>query len=326
MQNKLAADKAGSELLLSVIIPLYNKEISIGRAIESVLAQQYSHFELLVIDDGSTDQSFHQATVFSDPRVHLIRQTNQGVSAARNAGMRRARGEYLCFLDADDQYLPEFLSHIVTLIELKPDAALYSCSFNIIDESGHQLQLASTFASAFAGQINDFFAAYRQNRSLICASSFAIRKELLQSIGGFPVGVRIGEDMFVWLQAALTGPLMHSAEPAAVVYQNAENRTIHLQQQELAWHLVYFFRDRQWTKHLSVEKVRQVDRFLRHNILVSAFGALRFGRRDVARGYAELLREQSVLLSMLIQCCSYLPFGLFRLMRRLRNYLTTNRR
>ncbi len=118
---------------------------------------------------------------------------------------------------------------------------------------------------------------------------------------------------------------MYSARTAAVVYQNAENRTIHQQSQDLAWHLVYFLRDRYWTQNLPAAKVQQIDRFLRHNVLVSAFGALRFGRRDVARGYAGLLRQQSLLLSLLIQCGSYLPLELFQGLRRLRNYLTTHR-
>lgn len=325
MQHNTPEGVTAVDPLLSVIIPLYNKELSIGRAIASVLAQDYHNFELLVIDDGSTDQSYARSAVFSDPRLYLIRQSNQGVSVARNEGMRRARGQYLCFLDADDAYLPEFLHQIVGLIRQNPQAALYSCSFDVVDENGQTMQLNSSFPSGFAGAVADFFTAYRQHRNLICASSFAIRRELLLAIGGFPAGIRIGEDIFVWLQAALTGPMMYNAKTAAIVYQNAENRTIHLKKQELAWHLVYFLRDRHWTQELPAEKVQQIDRFLRHNVLVSAFGALRFGRRDVARGYAGLIRQQSFLMSLFIQCASYLPLGVYQGLRFLRNYLTSHR-
>ena len=325
MQLNPTHDDNAADLFLSVIIPLYNKELSVGRAIDSVLAQHYRNFELLVIDDGSTDNSYARAAAFADPRISLIRQSNQGVAAARNQGMLHARGKYLCFLDADDQYLPEFLSQIVGLIRQAPEAALYSCRFDIVDEDGRMIQLNSSFAAEFTGAVPDFFVAYRQNRSLICASSFAIRRDLLLAIGGFPCGVRIGEDIFVWLQAALTGPMMYSAKTAAMVYQNAENRTIHQQTQELAWHLVYFLRDRQWTQHLTAEQVQQVDTFIRHNVLVAAFGALRFGRRDVARGYARLLLSQSIPMSVLIQGASYLPLGFYRALRLLRNYLTTSR-
>ena len=314
-----------NDLFLSVIIPLYNKELSVGRAIKSVLAQHFSNFELLIIDDGSTDQSFARAAEFSDPRIRLIRQSNQGVAAARNQGMLHACSNYLCFLDADDQYLPEFLSQIAGLIRRAPSAALYSCRFDVVDERGQLMQLSSDFEPEFAGVVPDFFTAYKQNRSLICASSFAIRRELLQAIGGFPAGIRIGEDIFVWLQAALTGPVFYSAKTAVVVYQNAENRTIHQQTQELAWHLIYFLRDRHWTHQLTAEQVQQIDRFIRHNVLVAAFGALRFGRRDVARSYATLLRHHSLLISLMIQCSSYLPLRLFQLLRVLRNYLTSNR-
>lgn len=325
MQHDMPEHAEAGEPLLSVIIPLYNKQLSIGRAIESVLVQHYQNFELLIVDDGSTDQSYARAAVFSDPRIHLIRQSNHGVSVARNEGMRRARGEYLCFLDADDAYQPEFLQRIAGLIRQNPDAALYSCSFDIVDEDSRVIELNSSFSPDFNGEVANFFSAYKRNRNLICASSFAMPRKLLQAIGGFPAGVGIGEDMFVWLQAALRGPLMHSAQPSAVVYQNAENRTIHLQQQELAWHLVYFLRDRHWAQNLSAQKVLQLDGFLRHNVLVSAFGALRFGRRDVARGYATLLRKRSLGMSLFIQCCSYLPLELYQSLRFLRNYLTSRR-
>src|SRR4028118_491035 len=91
---------------VSVIIPVYQVEKYIAAAVQSVLEQTYKDFELLIIDDGSTDRSLEICQQFSDPRIKIIRQQNQGVCAARNTGIRHAQTEYLAFLDGDDLWLP----------------------------------------------------------------------------------------------------------------------------------------------------------------------------------------------------------------------------
>lgn len=305
--------------LLSVLIPLYNKEHSVGRAIESVLSQQYPHFELIIVDDGSTDHSYQQCLRYDDPRIRVVRQANQGVSAARNHAAQLARADYLCFLDADDAYAPEFLTRISQLIQQEPAASLYSCAFDIIDETGCLLPLQSAQASRQDGKLDNFFNAFQANRQLICASSFAIRRDLFEQLGGFPVGVTIGEDMYLWCQAGLRGPLMYCPKVSVSIYQNAENRTIHRQQQSLAWHLVYFLRDRQWQQQLPVAQCQALERFIIHNCWLAALGALRFGRCSLARDYADLLKHRHPAHAWLLKMLSTLPQGLFLLLRRWRN-------
>lgn len=101
----------------SIIIPAYNRSRSIGRAVGSCLAQDMEAIEVIVVDDGSTDDTPHQVAKFMDPRVVYVRQENAGASAARNRGARVARGKYLAFLDSDDEFLPGKLSRFAAAIE-----------------------------------------------------------------------------------------------------------------------------------------------------------------------------------------------------------------
>src|SRR5215217_8140206 len=107
--------------LVSVIIPCFNQAHFLVEAIESVLAQSYSHFEIVVVDDGSTDNTCDVASYYE--RVRCIRQNNQGLAAARNSGIRESKGSYLVFLDADDRLLPEALEAGVKCLKAYPDGA-----------------------------------------------------------------------------------------------------------------------------------------------------------------------------------------------------------
>lgn len=102
---------------VSVVIPLYNKGKYIERSLRSVLAQEHQPLEIIIVDDGSTDESAEKISNFDDPRILLIKQENAGPGAARNAGLARARGKYVAFLDADDEWFPSFLKKGLELLE-----------------------------------------------------------------------------------------------------------------------------------------------------------------------------------------------------------------
>lgn len=124
---------------VSVIIPVYRVEKFIAATVQSVLEQTYKDFELLIVDDGSPDQSIEICQRFNDPRVKIICQENRGVSSARNTGIRYARGNYLAFLDADDLWLPEKLGKHVEHLDKFPSVGVsFSCSA-FIDEAGQPL-------------------------------------------------------------------------------------------------------------------------------------------------------------------------------------------
>lgn len=124
---------------VSVIVPVYGVEKYIGVTVQSVLEQTYKNFELLIVDDGSLDKSIEICQQFTDPRIQIIRQENQGVCSARNTGIRHARGEYLAFLDGDDLWLPKKLEKHVEHLENSPAVGVSFSRSAFIDEAGEPL-------------------------------------------------------------------------------------------------------------------------------------------------------------------------------------------
>ena len=119
----------------SIVIPLYNKEKHVARAINSILNQTYQDFEIIIVDDGSTDFSYEEVKKINDPRIKIIRQKNLGVSSARNTGIKEAKNNYIGFLDADDKWKPDFLETIKKLIKDFPGAGAYATSYEIQKEN-----------------------------------------------------------------------------------------------------------------------------------------------------------------------------------------------
>ncbi len=124
---------------VSVVIPLYQTERYIGEAVGSVLAQTYSDFEVLVIDDGSRDDGPSIVGRIADPRIRLIRQSNRGLAGARNTGIREARGKYIAFLDADDRWYPTKLARHVALLDARGDVGLSYSASRLIGDDGEDL-------------------------------------------------------------------------------------------------------------------------------------------------------------------------------------------
>jgi len=120
-------------LEFSVVIPLYNKDKHITRAINSVLNQSYRKFEIIVVDDGSTDSGVIEVKKINDSRIRLVQQINLGVSSARNKGISLAKYNFVGFLDADDAWKPDFLETIYFLIKKYPEAGAYATAYEIIN-------------------------------------------------------------------------------------------------------------------------------------------------------------------------------------------------
>ncbi|MBF0522035.1 MAG: glycosyltransferase family 2 protein [Candidatus Omnitrophica bacterium] len=212
---------------VSVIISLYNKEKYIARAVQSVLRQSVQDFEIVIVDDGSTDNGIATVKNIQDDRLRLIEQPNGGVSAARNKGIDEAKAELVAFLDADDEWLPDFLEVILRLRGLYPQAGAYATWFEICTSGKRtKLQKFKTISnSPWEGLIPDYFSSMVEGEWIVCASAVCVPKEVFVAIGGgFPVGEKLGEDLDVWGRIALNYPIAFSNRACAVYYQDAMNR------------------------------------------------------------------------------------------------------
>lgn len=128
-----------NKVLVSVIIPIYNVEKYISSAIQSVLNQSYTYFELLIVDDGSPDNSVESCQQFTDSRIKLIRQSNRGLAGARNTGIRHAQGEYIGFLDGDDLWQPNKLERHIEHLDSSPNVGVSFSLSAFIDDKGEFL-------------------------------------------------------------------------------------------------------------------------------------------------------------------------------------------
>ncbi len=211
----------------SVIIPLYNKALYVVKAIESVLHQTCQDFELVVVDDGSSDDSLSVARSVLEKCVtpyQLIHQGNAGVSTARNNGVGASCGEYLCFLDADDWWAPSFLERMNDLICDYPEAGIYGTNYYYV-KNGRQSVCVTT---AETGYIN-YCRVYAEKLEMpLWTGAVCIPRFIFNEFGGFRSHLRLGEDFDLWIRIALKYKVAFLNEPHSFYYQDSDS----------AWRLV----------------------------------------------------------------------------------------
>jgi len=209
----------------SIVIPLYSQGNTVSRAVSSILNQTKGDFEVIVVNDGSTDNGSSKVNQINDGRVRLITQINQGVSVARNRGIHESRGNFVAFLDADDEWEPTFLETVSDLRELFPQAKAYGTAYKIqVSTRGKRIQRYYGIPSSpWVGILDNYFRTAVINPPF-CSSSIMIEKSVFNEIGGFPAGVKRGEDLDMWLRIALSYPIAFSTSPQAVIYQEGGNR------------------------------------------------------------------------------------------------------
>lgn len=214
--------------MYSIIIPVYNKADVLSTAIESVLRQSISDWEVIIIDDGSKDD-FESAVApyLSDKRIRVFRQPNAGVSAARNRGIRNANGDYLCFLDADDEFLPERLETVDKMRKIYPDAPMYITAFRISFPNGKSIDISDAFLEKGIYKEDDLFGYMERmsGRQFTNTCSCCVAMEALRHVGMFEEGVPIGEDTDLFLRIAAYGSCVLCGDVCAVYHRELSTAT-----------------------------------------------------------------------------------------------------
>jgi glycosyltransferase involved in cell wall biosynthesis len=180
---------------VSVVIPTFNSSAMVKEAIQSVLSQTYRDFEVVVIDDGSTDNTEAVVRGFGEP-VRYFKQKNQGVSAARNAGIQQSLGEYIAFLDSDDLWLPEKLAEEIPALDDDPKIGLVYCDWSVTSgdavlQSSYLKDLPAASGYVFDDLIQSGF---------ILTSGVVVRRACLDNVGDFDKSLAIAQDYDLWLR------------------------------------------------------------------------------------------------------------------------------
>ena len=187
----------------SVVIPVYNKALFLSKTIASVLKQTFEDFELVIVNDGSTDDSGQVIKKFNDPRIVYLKQENKGVSVARNKGILKAKANYIALLDADDYWEPNYLEEMETLTKTHPEESIFAVSFQIFEQGKfktpeysienlkqHEVRTVDFFQSSFI-------------ECILTSRSTVVTKEAITAAGLYDPEIKSGEDTDVYIRLGL---------------------------------------------------------------------------------------------------------------------------
>jgi len=300
---------------VSVVIPLYNKEPYIARALNSILQQTLQDFEVIIVDDGSTDKGAEVVREFNDPRIRLIQQENHGLSRARNRGIEETGGELIAFLDADDEWMPEHLEVLLRLQEKYPEAGAYTTAYQKIQpQSGiKKPNFYSIPEEPWEGLLPSYFKSAAFGDPPISASTVGISKDILIKFGGFNAEALFCEDMDLWGRIALKYPIAFSWDGEGIYHTEATNRVCNSRRKPLGENFSF-------STSLKTIKIGDVPKEMYDDLLEyvarkeieTAYWNLQAGRPDLARKILKRCRTKHLKsLKYTLLFCTYLPFGVF---------------
>lgn len=215
------------DINFSIVIPLYNKQNAIAATLQSVLAQTYTNYEVIVVDDGSIDESANIAesilrlSNISSSAFRFIKKTNGGVSSARNKGIEEAKFDYIALLDGDDLWESTFLEEQLKLIRDFPNAAMWGVSIAFI-KNKRQVKWEQGMGDGYRGYVENYFGT--KHNDLFCSSSVVIRKEVFDKVGLFDERIASSEDLDMWYRIILHYPVVFYDKVLVYYNQDAENR------------------------------------------------------------------------------------------------------
>lgn len=211
---------------VSVVIPLYNKAEYIARALDSVFAQTYQDYEVIVVNDGSTDNGPGIVKQYTDPRLRLVHQANAGPGAARNGGIKESNAPYIAFLDADDEWLPQFLEKSLSKLGTNPDCDIVASTYFLGSEKTDVTPIFKKRGLTegpwrLSNNINK--RELKHAIYILHSSSTVCRREVIEKYGGFYAknSCNYGEDYYLWLQILLNHKMYRIMEPLFWLHSEA---------------------------------------------------------------------------------------------------------
>lgn len=301
----------------SVVIPLYNKENYIEKTLQSVLAQTFSDFQIIVVNDGSTDGSLEKVKKIQNDRIVLLNQKNQGASITRNDGVEHSQGEYLVFLDADDYWFPDHLEVLHELILEFPIAGLYCGNYEIYRGNGLTVAANLTFDEPKMPQIlTDYFMGSIAD-SILIMGNFAVSKTDFLKIGKFDPRLRTGQDIDFFIRAALKKKIAFHPKITMRYHKQSENNLAksHFNEDRVLFLALYRTEEK---TNASLKKYLDINRYavaLRCKIRDEKIWktlANEIDRKNLNSKQRFLLKMPKVLLQMAIKFQQFLmKFGIY---------------
>jgi glycosyltransferase involved in cell wall biosynthesis len=304
---------------ISVVIPLFNKEQYIGTALGSVLNQTIQPDEIVVVDDGSTDNSANEVLSIQDERIRLIQQPNAGEGAARNRGVAESRNELVAFLDADDEWKPDFLLHIQRLHNNFPYCGAYATTYEIIDPDGSKSYpfLEGVPPAPWIGIIPNLFTMM-QHGTPFFPSSVVIPRYICQDLNGFPEGIRQGADKMMWVRLGVKYPIAFSPSTQVVYHRDAINRACHTFERESATaNLIDRMLINQEVPLTLLEDIKDYDAYLK---IQKARHRVKAGEANSARELLNSIQQNHKYRHQLLwwYFWSFIPYRFLRLIQSIR--------
>lgn len=257
--------------MFTIIIPLNNKSAHIEKCLHSIFNQTFTEYEVIVVNDGSTDDSLEKVQKISIPhscQLQIINQQNRGVSSARNNGVKQAEYELIAFLDADDWWEPTYLAEMKNLIDAFPEAGIFGCGYRMVKNGVGRIADVAVEPAFSVGLIN-YFEVYARNLCMpLWTCSVVIRKSVFEAENGFKPFLKLGEDFDLWVRVALKYPVAFLNKPLANYNQDValKNRAVgklHQPENHMLWNLGYLEKEEQLNPDLKLllDKLRLYNLF-----------------------------------------------------------------
>lgn len=276
----------------------------ISKTLKSVICQNFKNFEIVVVNDGSTDDSINRVKCFEDLRIRIIDQENAGVSAARNRGILEARGEFVAFLDADDEWNGEYLEHVEFLVSRYSECGVFACCW-AFKKSGKLIMPRFKHIPNPHGILEDYIKAMAYGASPLWTSSVVVRKKSFEKTGLFNIHSSMGEDIDLWYRLSLHFKIAFYNKTLAYYNIDANNRLC--KQKFPEGELIFFDRLRsEIDQETNSQKKYYKKKFLARSMHNIAKNNIKQG--NFSAGIALLRGAPIILNSETIKCLFWIIF------------------